>query len=368
MLDGNMNTPQVLSQTSTEQRKICKPHKVYIPRKSLDYSQPLRYTVQLLFLLLNLALAVQFYRFVRQFETSLISPELARPAGIEGWLPIAGLMNLKTLLLTGYVPSIHPAALFLLLAFLTTSFLLRKSFCGWLCPVGTVSERLWKFGQKTFGHNWTLPKWLDIPLRSLKYILLGLFAAAVVSMTVVDLQSFLLSPYGLIVDVKMLNFFRNLGVIAAVVIGSIVLLSIAVKNFWCRYLCPYGALMGLASLASPVWIRREEKRCVDCHKCTRACPSGLPVDKSMNIRSAECIGCLECVAVCPAEGALQLSVLGITPLGRKRTEPWVFVAVLALVFFGIVGYAKWNGLWQSPIPAATYQRLIPHAWEFDHPR
>src|SRR6476620_9198201 len=57
MLDGNMNTPQVLSQTSTEQRKICKPHKVYIPRKSRDYSQPLRYTVQLLFLLLNLALA-----------------------------------------------------------------------------------------------------------------------------------------------------------------------------------------------------------------------------------------------------------------------------------------------------------------------
>ena len=73
-----------------------------------------------------------------------------------------------------------------------------------------------------------------------------------------------------------LNFFRNLGTVAAVVIGAIVLLSIAIKNFWCRYLCPYGALLGLAALASPLRIRRSPNRCIDCAKCARACPAALP--------------------------------------------------------------------------------------------
>lgn len=48
------------------------------------------------------------------------------PAGIEGWLPIAGPMNLKYFLVTGHVPAMHPAAMFLLIMFLTMSFLLRK--------------------------------------------------------------------------------------------------------------------------------------------------------------------------------------------------------------------------------------------------
>ena len=52
-----------------------------------------------------------------------------------------------------------------------------------------------------------------------------------------------------------------------------VVASVFVQNFWCRYLCPYGALLGLTSLLSPLRIRREPAACIDCAKCAKACPS-----------------------------------------------------------------------------------------------
>ena len=342
--------------------------KLYVKRLTKDYSQALRRTVQICFLLLNVYLGVQFYLFVRQFETYQAELRYTRPPGIEGWLPIAGLMNLKAVLVTGQVPLVHPAAMILLAVFLISSFLFRKAFCGWLCPVGTISEWLWKTGRSTFGRNFTLPRWLDITLRSLKYILLGLFLWVVVTMPVHAIEAFLQSSYGLVADVKILNFFRYMSTTAAVIIAVIVFASIAVKNFWCRYLCPYGALMGIAALASPLWIRRQVEKCVDCGKCAKACPSHLAVDTKIQIHSAECLGCLECVAVCPAEGALDLSLLGRRSVGRVRTEPlWVALA-LATVFVGVVGWAKWSNHWDTPIPPAVYQELIPHASEYDHPR
>jgi polyferredoxin len=84
-------------------------------------------------------------------------------------------MNLRYFLLTWRVPAIHPAAFFLLGAFLAISFLFRKAFCSWLCPVGTVSEYLWRLGKKLLGRNLRIWRWMDIPLRGLKYFLLGFF-------------------------------------------------------------------------------------------------------------------------------------------------------------------------------------------------
>jgi polyferredoxin len=344
-----------------EQPPAGKPKKKLRQRVLNEPSQRVRATVQIAFLALNVWLATQFYFFVRQFETGS-GANIARPAGVEGWLPIAGLMNLKYFLLTGQVPAIHPAAMFLIATFLTMSLLLRKAFCGWFCPVGTISEWLWKFGRKTFRRNWVLPRKLDIGLRSLKYILLGLFLYAVGSMSAEGLASFLQSPYGIVADVKMLNFFRFLGPAGAVVLGFLVIGSFFIQNLWCRYLCPYGALMGLAALASPLRIKRTESLCIDCAKCSRACPSQLQVDQLIQIRSAECLACMECVHACPAAGALEMSVAG------RRVSPMAIALMAAGLFLGVVGWAKLTGHWESPVPASMYQELVPRASQFDHPR
>ena len=272
-----------------------------VRRPARDRSQALRLTLQVSFLLLNLLIGLQFYLFVRYFESGGRTLRVSRPAGVEGWLPIAGMMNLKYFLETWTVPSVHPAAMFLLVAFLLMSLLFRKAFCGWLCPVGTISEALWKLGRRVLKVDLRLPRWADVPLRALKYLLLFLFVYAVAGMSARSIQGFLESPYGVVADVKMLNFFRHMGQTAAITLAALVVLSVLVKNFWCRYLCPYGALMGLASLLSPSRIRRDPDCCIDCAKCAKACPALLPVDKLVTVRSAECMACLECVAVCPAK-------------------------------------------------------------------
>jgi polyferredoxin len=332
-------------------------------RRGPDRTPFVRRTFQAAFILLNLWIGARFYFFVRYYETGGQSVFVPRPPGVEGWLPIAGLMNLKYTLLTGSVPDIHPAAMFLLVAFVTVSFIARKAFCSWLCPIGTLSEYLWEGGREIFGRNFQAPRWLDIPLRGLKYLLLGFFAYAVAGMTVPDLHAFSTSPYGLIADVKMLNFFRDIGTTGAVVIAVLLVGSVFVKNLWCRYLCPYGALVGIVSLFSPARIRREADACIDCAKCAKACPSLLPVDRLTTVKSAECTGCLECVAVCPAEGALRLSV------GRSRAIPtWAVAATIAAIFVGIVGYAQMTGRWQSNVPDAVYRELVPAADALGHPQ
>jgi polyferredoxin len=331
-------------------------------RTTDDYSQKLRFGIQSAFLLLNLWIGAQFFLWVRYYESGGATLRVSRPPGVEGWLPIASLMNLKAFLLTGAVPSVHPAGMFLLVAFLGMSLLLRKSFCSWLCPVGTVSEYLWKLGQSSFRRTFAFPKWLDIPLRSLKYILLGLFLWIIGTMPVPAIRAFLEGPYGLIADVKMLNFFRFLSVTAAVTLGVLFLASIFVKNFWCRYFCPYGGLLGLVSLASPARIRRSPEACIDCAKCARACPSLLPVDRLITVKSAECTGCMECVAVCPAEGALAMT------LPRKRILPaWALAGGVVLIFLGSVAVAHATGHWHTVLPERIYFELIPRAHEFSHP-
>ncbi|MFZ5928139.1 MAG: 4Fe-4S binding protein [Acidobacteriota bacterium] len=342
--------------------QVRREKKAYRKRTGRDRSQQIRLAVQAAFLLLNVWIGVEFYQWVRAYETGSV-PGVSRPPGVEGWLPIAGMMNTKYFFGTGRVPAVHPAAMVLFLTFTGLSMLLRKSFCGWLCPVGTISEYLWKLGRDTFGRNFHLPRWLDIGLRSLKYVLLGLFVYAVGTMSAAAIAQFLGSPYGIVADVKMLNFFRYLGVAAAVVIAALVLASIFVQNFWCRYLCPYGALMGLAALASPLRIRRNAETCIDCGKCAKACPERLPVDRLVQIRSAECIGCLECVAACPVEDTLDMHALAV----KRRVPAWAMAAAMAAIFCGATGWAMWAGHWQTHVPSDVYRELVPRANEFSHP-
>ena len=338
------------------------PRRKLVRRSSPDRGQSLRRALQGIFLALNLWIGVQFVLFVRYYESGGTGLRVSRPPGVEGWLPIASLMNLRVWLATGELPRLHPAGLFLLLAFLLISLLLRKSFCSWLCPVGTVSEYLWKLGRHTFGRNFRLPRALDRILRSFKYLLLALFLFAVASMSVAATRAFLEGPYGVVDDVKMLNFFRTLGPAGASVLAFLVLVSVFLENFWCRYLCPYGALMGLVSLASPLRIRRDPEVCIDCAKCAKACPSVLPVDRLITIRSAECTACLECVASCPAAGALMLSAPR-----RRRVPAWFLAAAIAAIFLGLCIYARAANHWRTNLPDPIYLDLIPRAWELTHP-
>ena len=349
------------------ERSRGRPKKKLVRRARRDYSQALRHGVQWVFLAWNVYLGGLFYLWVRGIESGRQALNVTRPAGVEGWLPICGLMNLKYWLVSRDLPRIHPAAMFLLVTFISISFLFRKAFCSWLCPIGTLSEYLWRSGRKLVGRNFSLPRWLDIPLRGLKYLLLGFFAWAIASMSAEAIAGFMRSPYGLVADVKMLNFFRHLGETGAIVLAILTIASLFVQNFWCRYLCPYGALLGLASLFSPTRVRRNAGACIDCGKCGVACPSSLAVDKLVSVKSAECTGCMECVAVCPAQDALWIGLSGLPGRSKSRLPAWVLAAGIALMFFGIIAYAKITGGWSGRVPRQVYTELVPHADQLSHP-
>ena len=157
-------TPVALDGTSlpTAVPRVQQRKKSFV-RRIAGREQLIRQGVQLGFLLLNLWIGAQFYLFVRYYETAGRTIYMERPPGVEGYLPIAALMNLKLLVLTGEFPRLHPAGLTLLVAFLAISLLLRKAFCSWLCPVGTVSEWLMNGATivgggtvKTLGTGWDI--------------------------------------------------------------------------------------------------------------------------------------------------------------------------------------------------------------------
>jgi len=276
---------------------------------------------------------------------------VAKPGAVEGFLPISALMGLRQLLSTGIWDRVHPAGLSIFIAILLMAFLFRKGFCGYICPVGFISNLLERLGRR-MRMAFVPTKWVDLPLTGVKYLLLGGFCFAVFSMDTRSLQSFLSGPYNLVSDAKMLEFFTAPSALSLFVIAVLILLSIVIRNFWCRYLCPYGALLGLFAWIGPTHVRRNTTTCIDCGKCTKQCPSGITVQEKKVVRTPECIGCAECIGACPVEGCLSFSVYG------KKRIPWLAVgggAVLTLLL--VWAWAKATGHWESEMPAFMLKKI-----------
>jgi polyferredoxin len=318
------------------------------------YPWRFRNSVQLGVFLLTLGIGFQFFIYVLQTsEPGTIT--VTRPPGVEGFLPIGALLGWKLFFTTGIWDDVHPASMVILGFAGLLSFLLRKSFCGWFCPVGSLSEWLWKLGRKTFGKNYQIPYWLDIPLRSLKYVLLGFFIWAVFSMSQSAINAFLHSPYYKVSDVKMLFFFTRISALSAIVLFILTLSSLLIRNPWCRYLCPYGALMGLFALVSPTRVERNTKTCIDCKRCTEVCPYHLTVDSKARVRSPECNGCMECTSVCPVKNTLELKTKGLT---RHIWSPLRLGVVILGLFIGLVYTAEISGHWKSSVTEQEFRMRL----------
>ncbi len=109
---------------------------------------------------------------------------------------------------------------------------------------------------------------------AVKYLILGFFIKVIlVDMSPLVARSFQQSAYNKIADVKMLKFFLEISQSAIVILLALALFSLVVRNFWCRYLCPYGALLGIVALFSPWKATREAQKCTGCDLCNR--PAGI---------------------------------------------------------------------------------------------
>jgi polyferredoxin len=291
------------------------------------------------------------------------TPLLRRPPGVEGFLPISALLSLRLALAGGGVHPVHPAGLAILVAVLAMSAGVAKSFCSHLCPIGTLSEGLGRLGARILGGTWRLPRWLDVPLRSLKYVLLAFFLWATwLALDLPGVRAFLDSPYNKVADVKMLLFFADPSRVTLAVLGVLLVGSVLVRDLWCRYLCPYGALLGLIGRLAPLRVTRDEATCIDCRKCTKVCPARLPVHALGRVTSTECTSCQDCVAVCPIK-----ECLAVRPPQRSRARllhPALAVAVAVGVYLAVTLVFRVDGHWRGAVSEGEYARRLP---EIDSP-
>ena len=328
--------------------------------------QKYRSIIQIIFVLLVVWIGIDFHLFIKYLESNGTTPFYERPPGVDSFLPISSLMSIYYWILSGTLHHAHPAGVFILIAVITLSWIFGKSFCSWICPIGTLSEYISDFGDKVqkklFKKIYKIPRWLDYPLRSLKYLIFGFFAYAIFTMSVAALKEFLDGSYNIVSDVKMYSFFADISFFSIKVLTILFVLSIFIRGFWCRYLCPYGALVGILSLLSFNKIKRNTDTCTNCGKCSLVCPSRIKVDKVQTVISDECTTCMACVDVCPLNETLQLQ-----NVVTKRRVPKKIVAYgIILIFLVITGIGVLTGNWQNDISHEEYLQHYQRLDRIDH--
>ncbi|ENY72743.1 4Fe-4S ferredoxin [Aeromonas diversa CDC 2478-85] len=288
------------------------------------------------------------------------TPLLARPDVVDAFLPIAGGLGLRAWGQLGVTDPHHPAATVSVLVLTLSALLLGRSFCGWACPLGVVGEWLHRLRRRWLPGEWTPPRWLDGVLRAQKWLVLGfLLFIIVLAVPTAALPGYLASAYHQAADMKMGAFFFNLTLISGLCLGWVVLLTVTFHQGFCRYLCPYGAWLGLFGMLSPMRIRRDPALCLrsqghDCDKCSRACPSRIAVHQVIAVRNLECSDCRRCIQACPTRAdALHLGTR------RRRVSAPLQLALLCLFLFLLPLLAHGLlDLWVSQTPLAVRRHLL----------
>jgi MauM/NapG family ferredoxin protein len=251
--------------------------------------------------------------------------------------PLAGAANMLA------ARRIVPALLVGSLIALAAALVLGRAWCGWLCPLGTVLDWTPARRSKKFEPDPSLrlrsgqaPR-----LRQVKYFLLVaiLLLALLGNLTFLFLDPITLiyrtaataawpGLIALVTGVEPLLYkvpflqgavdwfegsvrgglvpleqpLYGLNVLIALVFIGVLALNAIRDRFWCRYLCPLGALLGLVSKVA--WLRRTVGDvCIECQRCARACPTGtIDPDRRFASDPAECTMCLECVPTCSRAG------------------------------------------------------------------
>jgi polyferredoxin len=161
----------------------------------------------------------------------------------------------------------------------------------------------------------------------------------------------------------MYYFFAHISRFSLIVISVLFSLSIIIRNFWCRYLCPYGALLGALSFLGPNKIKRNPVSCIDCGKCFKACPSAIKVDKLITVYSDECSTCLSCVDACPVADTLQVKSI----ISKKTVSKRMIAIGIVLLFILTTGLGILTGYWQNKVSKQEYLKYYEQLDEIGHP-
>ncbi len=280
------------------------------------------------------------------YATNLQAKELA-PA--EFFLAIDPLVSISTAIASrSWVWSLASAGVLLFVC-----VVVPRGFCGYICPLGTTIDIFdWAVGSrvKQFrvpGEGW----WVHIKY----YLLAGILLAAVFGVLISGIFSaipVITRASYMIIDPIQTGLFRgwhliptpNAGHVVSLVLFFCVLgLGFLRPRFWCKYVCPSGAVFSVFNIFRATE-RKVESSCIHCNKCVEVCPFDA-IKPDFTTRGTDCTLCQTCAGVCPTHAIkfvernniVQLKVLndpptGETPIGRRG-----FLSVAAGAGAAIVG-------------------------------
>lgn len=220
--------------------------------------------------------------------------------------PFGGAVTVFEFFTTGsFLPKLHSAAFILMALGLVVAFFFGPLFCGYVCPLGSYQEWIGKLGRKLFPrrYNKVIPRKLDRVLRYLRYVVLALVLYQTAVAGKLIFQD--VDPY-----YALFNFMTGeVALSAFIVLAGVTVLSLFIERPWCKYLCPYGALLGLFNLIRVFPIRRRASTCIHCKKCDQACPMQIEVSTAGAVRDHQCISCHACVSgnACPVKDTVIVS-------------------------------------------------------------
>lgn len=228
-------------------------------------------------------------------------------ASIHGLCPFGGVETMYKLFTEGsLIQKVHQSSLVIMAIVIVMSILFGPIFCGWICPLGTFQEWLGKLGKKIFKNKYNnfIPYKYDKYMRYFRYIFLTW--VLYVTYTSGKLLFNNIDPYH-----ALFNFWAGeVAVQAIVILIIIVLVSIFIERPWCKYLCPFGAILGLTNLFRIFKIRRDKDKCVNCKNCSKGCPMNIDVANKTVIKDHQCISCLKCTSEfnCPIKNTVEFSI------------------------------------------------------------
>jgi NosR/NirI family nitrous oxide reductase transcriptional regulator len=183
----------------------------------------------------------------------------------------------------------------------------RGLFCGWMCPFGTLSEAIYKIGEKVGlkrfqGH---LPRALHDKLKWVKYgIFLALLTVSIFSMGLAEKLAEI-EPFKTTFLVGISNRSWPYGLFVCVLLG----ISLFIERPYCKYICPLGAALAMPSTFRWFGLKRKPD-CNSCKACAVGCGS-LAIDAAGRIDHRECLHCLDCMV-------LYTDVKACPPLAKER--------------------------------------------------
>lgn len=272
--------------------------------------------------------------------------------GVERFCPFGGVETLWSVITRQrFTCATGAYNLTLFAALFGVTFLVRRAFCSWICPVGTVTEWMGRLGGRvrhkkgsdeslSLGLIKPVGTW-DDTLRFGRLAVLVLVIAATAGTGELAFRPYdpyyvLLSFYGH--DVRWWSYPLLLGVLAAAVV---------IPMFWCRYLCPLGGILWPASRFGFFRIRRSDDACTGCGRCDRACPQAISVHRMDRVVSGECTLCLECTSACGAKGALRVEAAVL----KRRVPGWsLWVLLAAATAAGVA--------WADVVTLSSYERQL----------